>query len=762
VGERLQRLTMSAFRGVPGEMTVEFGQGQSIVVYGENGTGKSTIADALEWYFTGQIELLTHEGRQHAVRNLKGAKGPVTAVEIETDGSLGGRLVFPDERDAEALEATGRETFLLRGRTLADFINKTKTEKWKALVEILRLDAIESLREDLQRARNELRKQVKAAEEQVQSSRQALASGEGSLSEEALLVNLQEICGLLGVDPPGSLAQVVDPQWLTKVAGVPAAPAGDRDHVLAEVARLETPAPESGPLEAWNALVSAERSRELPRASLIQEAKRLLGTTSIDGRCPLCGQTVDEKKLARRIEASLVSLLDATQELERCRDAVLQWSEGLRAAHQRRESLARRAKQAQIELPALPAFPRAALEGRLDTLAPIEAGATSDYQSRLRQWDLSAREICRKAAPAAATTRESQLMMLAAICGQIKTWRAAETKLAEATRAGELAEKVFEVYQERQKADVAALLSQISLRVARIYLALHPGEELGSVSIEPWTAKGVELAIDFYGSHQRPPHGVLSESHLNSLAIALILAMAETFNEKLRFLVLDDVINSFDREHRSQLADLLANEFADWQLVVLTHDHQFYEHLTRRAPSWKKLELTSWSYGEGPRTTGYDAGGILRAARELLERGDVGGAAGKARRALEEHLQEVCEALEAPLAFRRGQANERRDIGELFKGLRRTLKEHAKGLLDELEPSFKTLEADVGATLNTEVHASRGRSGSSEVEAAVKRIEELDRKWNCPACATRVWHRGGPQAGRCKCGKSAFPPVPAA
>ena len=52
--ERLQRLVMHAFRGVPGEMTVDFGKGESIVVYGDNGTGKSTIADALEWHFTGR------------------------------------------------------------------------------------------------------------------------------------------------------------------------------------------------------------------------------------------------------------------------------------------------------------------------------------------------------------------------------------------------------------------------------------------------------------------------------------------------------------------------------------------------------------------------------------------------------------------------------------------------------------------------------------------------------------------------------------
>ena len=52
MNEKLQRLAMHAFRGVPSEMTVDFGQGESTVVYGDNGTGKSTIADALEWYFT--------------------------------------------------------------------------------------------------------------------------------------------------------------------------------------------------------------------------------------------------------------------------------------------------------------------------------------------------------------------------------------------------------------------------------------------------------------------------------------------------------------------------------------------------------------------------------------------------------------------------------------------------------------------------------------------------------------------------------------
>ena len=349
--------------------------------------------------------------------------------------------------------------------------------------------------------------------------------------------------------------------------------------------------------------------------------------------------------------------------------------------------------------------------------------------------------------------------MLAALCQQIRAWQQAETKSARAERALALAEAVFDAYQEKQKEDLGNLLHQISGRVARIYSALHPGEDLDAVSIEPWTAKGVELAINFFGSRQRPPHGVLSESHLNSLAIALFLAMAASFNEKLGFLILDDVINSFDVEHRGRLAELLADGFADWQLIVLTHDQQFFEHLSRRAPSWRKIEFTSWSHASGPRTTKYETRGMLAAARERLQSGDVQGAATKGRRALEELLQEVCEALWAPLPFRRGQANDKREIGELFIGLRRALREYAKSQLQTVEPIFKHLEADVGATLNVAVHASRGRPGASEVKAALERIETLDGLWSCPSCRTRVWHKGTPGSARCRCGQSAFPPV---
>jgi hypothetical protein len=568
---------------------------------------------------------------------------------------------------------------------------------------------------------------------------------------------------MLGVDPPGSLEQVVDPAWLSAAVGASAgdSASADRESVLAEIDTLTAPGVDKKALEGWNALVASERARLLPRASLVREAKRLVESRSIEkGRCPLCNQKVDEKVLARRIETALVEVMEASQDLERFRDAVAQQAEGLEAAAEQRLAIHRRARVVPLALPDPPALGDLNLQDGLDNLAPVDIQAITSYLTETRNWDRAAGKMAKQVSTPEPTTRDQQLVLLGELCQQVSAWLSAEKKASRSARALELADAVFEAYQKKQKDHVADLLTTISRRVAEIYSALHPGEDLDAVSVEPWTAKGVELAIDFHGSRQRPPHGVLSESHLNSLAIALFLAMAETFNQELGFLLLDDVINSFDVEHRGRLAELLAEGFKDWQLIVLTHDQQFYEHLSRRAPSWRKLEFTSWSYATGPRTTQYETSGILTAAHQRLQSGDIHGAAAKARRALEELLQEVCEALWAPLPFRRGQANDKREVGELFKGLRRTLKERSKTLLDSIEPLLRNLEADVGATLNVAVHGSRGQIAASEVDATLKRIAALDQTWSCPTCRTRIWHRGTPEASRCKCGQSTFPPAP--
>jgi hypothetical protein len=764
VAERIKCISATAFRGVPETLTVDLPDARSLIVFGDNGTGKSTIADALEWYFTGHVEFLRHEGRQQALRHLAAATGTTTTVEIKTTGDLGGEISYPEgTTPPRVLEAASRETFLLRGRTLVQFVEKPKAEKWKALAQILGLDAVDQLRLDLQRAKNELQRDHASVADTLRTYSASLAARVVTVSEDGILAALRGKCEEAGIAGPPTLDEALDPSWARSVTG--------KDETAVRAVELTSLASElrgaagftldRATVERWNAAVPASDPADRRRLTLFKAADAYLQTVPTESVCPLCGQAVSNDTLATRVRHILQTLSESVSELDQAEASFAAVVDALDDARHRIVGWKRRAGELAVALPPPPDSPRDTLRKALQDCTEVDVSPLETHSEEVAAWIDAAATAAEESRPAAGSATRAALIEAGALAADARSWRSARDAGAAAERAAQLADRLFTTYQKRQRAYVEKVLERISERVAAIYAKLHPGEGLGAVQVEPWTDKGIELAVDFHGIRQKPPHGVLSESHLNSLAIALFLAMAETFNERIGFLVLDDVVNSFDIDHRGNLAKLLADEFGGWQLIVLTHDHQFYEHIRRRARGWESLEFTSWTYETGPRTARYQTGGMLEKAERCLP-DDVTGAAQKGRRALEELLQEICEALEAPLPFRRGPKNDQREPAVLFAGVRRGLKDTAKPVLAELEPLLKDLEADVGAALHVESHASRGRASAEEVRAALQRVRRLDEKWPCTDCGTRVWHEGTPQASRCKCGRTHFPPPPPA
>jgi hypothetical protein len=763
VGERVTRVQMRAFRGVPRELTVELPAGMSAVLLGENATGKSTVADALEWYFTGGIDFLKHEGREGAVRHVGAGDGAATSVAVEMTGSLGGTLVLDGTLSPHVREA-GRETFVLRGRTLTAFVECTKGQKWKALADLLGLEEVDQLRLDLQRARNELRSEVDAAEGEFRAASRSIASSVQVVSEEGILNGISERCRKVDVAIPSSLDDALGPAWSASLAGPSEDSRGAQSRALASEMRgwLPTDVDVRG-LERWNEVLQSQTPTDRARMRLLQAADSYMAQAAPSGGCPLCGQPVDEQGLREQMRVVLDELRNSADEFERASAELRRAADQVGSTGGKVVELRRRASSLGIDTGPLPTSPAEALRDALQRHERVEPQVVTDFADAVAGWLSHARETVEATVPPGSTPREGTLIEIGVLVDQARRWRERAAIAERARKAFSLADTVFEAYAGHQQAYFADILDRISGRVAEIYGKLHPGEGLADVSIEPWGQKGVELAISFHGSRQKPPHGVLSESHLNSLAVALFLAMAETFNERLDFLVLDDVVNSFDVDHRGELAALLSSEFAHRQLVVLTHDQLFFERLTRLAPSWKRIELTSWDFDEGPRTVEYQSGQMLEKAGAAIGRGDRMGAATAGRRALEELLQEICEAFAALLPFRRGVKNDRREIGEVMKGVRRVLKELSRATYDEVNPLLTELEADVATALNPEAHASQVHPSGAEVRAALDRVGLLDGRWTCPhpECGTRVWLRGTPEVCQCRCGRSRFPPPPA-
>lgn len=759
--ERLTRIQVSAFRGVPRTFDLALVSGRSVAVFGDNGTGKSTIADAIEWFFTGKIGFLSHEGRGHAIRNLGGSEP--TWVEIATTGILGGRTTHPHDGKGPALAVGAEEMFQLRGRALAEFIDKTKGEKWKELANVLGFETVNQLSLELQRVRNDLEAARLLADSKVRTAAAALAQHGISADETSILAYIRRECERIDVKPPSDFEAAMDPSWAPSLTpDREAALAVGRCAALADgLAALNAPKLDPNLVSAWNDLIAGETNRDRSRRELIRAADAYLTNAGDMAQCPLCRQAVDSKTLHVLVAQTLGDLEAADRRFRQAEEGLMALVAGAKAAETIRAGHVDRAEHLGIgALPEMPTPLSPELERARSERSALATTVIDRYLSETSSWDAAAAEATKRYLDIGGDDKGKTLSNIVIAAEQSRQWVISRSAAVAAHRARDVSQRIFDTYQDRLRAYFSGVLKQITGRTSEIYGRLHPNENLEDVRIEPWEEKGVELAIQFYGTQQRPPHGVLSESHLNSLAIALFLAMAEAFNQKVGFLVLDDVVNSFDAEHRGRLAELLVTEFKSRQLIVLTHDPLFYKRLVTLAPDWSRLEFTSWSFEDGPRAVQYAGSALLGAARERVSGGDRHGAATKARRALEDLLQEICERLEADLPFRRGAKNDHREYGEVMTGVRGMLKKRSPKLRAELEPLLKQLDADVQAGLNVESHASQQQASQSEIADAIERIGDLERAFTCASCNTRVWSRGSPDSCRCRCGATVFPPLP--
>ena len=760
MNERISHIAAQAFRGIREEFSIDLEGGRSCVVLGENGTGKSSLADALEWYFTGQLELLTKEGRGDAIRHT-GARPPVeTKVSIDTNGHLGGQKTETSAAPDVARQIGRDELFLLRGRTLAKFVDQTKGDKWKELSTLLGLESIDRFRLDLQRARNFLESKASDSASDFTNHKNALANLIPQVSEEGIYEGLKFLCNEVGVTPPDSLDQALAASWIKTIeAGETTDPI--RSGLTAaniDLSAVSQQSVSATPISEWNLFVQ-EANRDLLTFQVFRAAKRLLDSADSEfDKCMLCGQDVQHSTLAETIVETLGELESVEASINLARQSVRLAIRQIRQGYNKRKQVQQRVIQFGHELADLPAWPSLNVDSCLESVSELNLEQIEQLLEALESWDADSLDAIEEAMPSPATEREQTLVNIGVLHTHAQKYRAALSKKDLDTAAFQTAHRMFSRYQQRQREYVNDTLNQISSRVAELYSFLHPESGMGAVAIETVGDKGVELSVEFFGKKERPPHRVLSESHLNSLGLALFLAMAETFNERIGFLMLDDVITSLDREHRGRLAKLLADKSEGTQFIVLTHDEHFFNQISVRAPNWIKTEFTSWSYDDGPRLALRSGDRLLDQAKVALVEGDRIGAAQKGRRVLEEILQEACEALEALLPFRRGVKNHQREAQEVMNGLRRALRSRARLMYQELKPLMKSLETDLQALLNVESHANQDATSNQEIHDALSDISELRDRFTCCHCKTRIWHIGSPDSSRCRCGLSRFPP----
>ena len=175
-----------------------------------------------------------------------------------------------------------------------------------------------------------------------------------------------------------------------------------------------------------------------------------------------------------------------------------------------------------------------------------------------------------------------------------------------------------------------------------------------------FAGNSISLKLSFQ-DHPQPldrPQLFLNEARLSAIGLALYLAARKVVVSQSnlngpKVLVLDDVLIGLDQANRIPVLDVLQQHFADWQIVLLTHDRAFYEIGRQRLDSgkWVRQEIYSGRVGNFEKPLLVDDELDLYRALAFLDKGEIKAAAVHVRSAFELVLKDACCDLHVPVKY---------------------------------------------------------------------------------------------------------------
>ena len=120
--------------------------------------------------------------------------------------------------------------------------------------------------------------------------------------------------------------------------------------------------------------------------------------------------------------------------------------------------------------------------------------------------------------------------------------------------------------------------------IQKWYEILNPDENVGFSGIRehPSRKRWLEVLAQSYGEAMSGP-ACLSESHLNAVGISVYLGQILGSDNPLKFVVIDDPVQSMDEKHSIRFGDVvdqILNE--EYQVILLSHQNEIISNLRNR------------------------------------------------------------------------------------------------------------------------------------------------------------------------------------
>ena len=598
----IKTLTVRRFRGIV-DTPLEVDD-RSVVLLGENGTGKSSFVDALEFFFTGKVAHLERtqgvSTPQHAP-HIHGTRED-TAVEIVFNNpNVSVIRTFKALAGANAalrgyLSLGSNSTFILRRKNLLDFILAQPAPRYQQLAAIIGVDeldkterALMKARDDLGNARDTLARQVLTEEgrlkelldESVRDDAELLDALNRRLDfmHEAPLASLDEaeprkLAAVAHSRAPAETQRAVELQSVLNLAhhilqhiGLPPAYAQLYEHVT----KLQQ---------------SAAQIRELLFREVLISGRRLIADFKLK-ICPLCLQPIDNADLLTLLEQRVrkaEAIAEKSATISRLRATVTE------ALKQQITDLERLVMQVKGHSPGLDEFPfqhyTTWLSGLLDTLRVDPVDVLLTPGETIPQ---TAPQQCAQAIHTLIGSLEAEKARLEPTSQDQKAvdlidllTRAMDSRNMLAQLHPQLAAKrsaykemvaICECFIDTKRTEVQNIYRELEVDIERYFKILHTDEGYEDIELKVNTSRrgSTEIHMDFHNREKEDPRAFNSEGHLDSLGLCIFLAFVKRFNAAFPLMVLDDVVSSIDAGHRQHICKLLFEECTIGEIAFQLH-----------------------------------------------------------------------------------------------------------------------------------------------------------------------------------------------
>lgn len=591
-GGALKQLKIEHLRGSVAPFSLPFEKGKKLtVIYGENGTGKSTICDAFEFLGKGKVGSLENRGLGKTNRywHSIGKNASDVSVILETTGSNCKATIGKADVVVTPPEARPIVEVLRRSQILS-LIEATPGDRYNAISRFIDVSGVEASEATLRQLIRDVTGRRGIAVARVQENEDSIRQfweAEGKPSKDPLAWAEAEVI---------KDTSLFDSE-VTSIGKLQAAynRLTDYPEQIKNAEKAITTAQEAlsaAKIKAEEAVQSiSQDAGEI--VGVLQAARAYLTKNPSPTECPLCESSEKTANLADRI----TQRISAFSTIQNTQIQTASFEQALQRTENSLQTICSNAKQHSSS------FEKCRSEHTWPSDVTLPTTSAPEDPSALQAW-LTDNGHLPMEWKKAETARQDKKSFLNALKLALKTLKENTLAQKDVDKLLPRLTKALEIMEEERRDFTDSVLSNIADEVGRLYEIVHPGEGLNKISLEldPTKRASLEISASFCGQNSRP-QAYFSDSHLDTLGLCVFLALSALDHPENTILVLDDVLASVDEPHVDRLIEMLYAEVVKFRHCIITTHYGPWKHKLRWG--WLKngqcqfVELAKWSNHSG-------------------------------------------------------------------------------------------------------------------------------------------------------------------